>query len=73
MATSLWYQLLFFIEFASLIVSRFDFDRYGLVPRSSSRQADLILTAGTITGPSLVRLYEQMPNQKNMLWEPVQL
>ncbi|KAF3608562.1 hypothetical protein DY000_02048320, partial [Brassica cretica] len=26
--------------------SRFDFDRYGLVPRSSPRQADLILTAG---------------------------
>ena len=31
-----------FIEFASLIGSRFDFDRYGLVPRSSPRQADLI-------------------------------
>ncbi|CAL9085381.1 unnamed protein product [Musa textilis] len=29
-----------FIEFASLIGSRFDFDRYGLVPRSSPRQAD---------------------------------
>ncbi|KAJ6792139.1 NADH dehydrogenase subunit K [Iris pallida] len=38
-----------FIEFASLIGSRFDFDRYGLVPRSSPRQADLILTAGTVT------------------------
>ncbi|CAN4085276.1 unnamed protein product [Withania somnifera] len=36
-----------FIEFASLIGSRFDFDRYGLVPRSSPRQADLILIAGT--------------------------
>lgn len=38
-----------FIEFASLIGSRFDFDRYGLVPRASPRQADLILTAGTVT------------------------
>ena len=56
-----------FIEFASLIGSRFDFDRYGLVPRSSPRQADLILTAGTVTmkmAPSLVRLYEQMPEPK---------
>nr|YP_011028021.1 NADH-plastoquinone oxidoreductase subunit K [Epidendrum ciliare]WNS59432.1 NADH-plastoquinone oxidoreductase subunit K [Epidendrum ciliare] len=47
-----------FIEFASLIGSRFDFDRYGLVPRSSPRQADLMLTAGTVTmkmAPSLVR------------------
>lgn len=56
-----------FIEFASLIGSRFDFDRYGLVPRSSPRQADLIITAGTVTmkmAPSLVRLYEQMPEPK---------
>ncbi|KAF1876960.1 hypothetical protein Lal_00033885 [Lupinus albus] len=47
--------------------SRFDFDRYGLVPRSSPRQAKLILIAGTVTmkmAPSLVRLYEQMPTPK---------
>ena len=59
-----------FIEFASLISSRFDFDRYGLVPRSSPRQADLILTAGTVTmkmAPSLVRLYEQMPEPKYVI------
>nr|YP_009670974.1 NADH-plastoquinone oxidoreductase subunit K [Passiflora arbelaezii]QCX30272.1 NADH-plastoquinone oxidoreductase subunit K [Passiflora arbelaezii] len=59
-----------FIEFASLIGSRFDFDRYGLVPRSSPRQADLLLTAGTVTmkmAPSLVRLYEQMPEPKYVI------
>ncbi|KAL5581353.1 hypothetical protein UlMin_013795 [Ulmus minor] len=59
-----------FIEFASLIGSRFDFDRYGLVPRSSPRQSDLILTAGTVTmkmAPSLVRLYEQMPESKYVI------
>nr|YP_010502970.1 hypothetical protein OF298_mgp11 [Psychotria viridis]UXD78747.1 hypothetical protein [Psychotria viridis]UXD78789.1 hypothetical protein [Psychotria viridis] len=59
-----------FIEFASLIGSRFDLDRYGLVPRSSPRQADLILTAGTVTmkmAPSLVRLYEQMPEPKYVI------
>lgn len=59
-----------FIEFASLIGSRFDFDRYGLVPRSSPRQADLIVTAGTVTmkmAPSLVRLYEQMPDPKYVI------
>ena len=59
-----------FIEFAALIGARFDFDRYGLVPRSSPRQADLIITAGTVTmkmAPSLVRLYEQMPEPKYVI------
>jgi NAD(P)H-quinone oxidoreductase subunit K len=59
-----------FIEFAALIGSRFDFDRFGLVPRSSPRQADLLITAGTVTmkmGPALVRLYEQMPEPKYVI------
>ena len=59
-----------FIEFAAMIGSRFDFDRFGLVPRSSPRQADLIITAGTITmkmAPALVRLYEQMPEPKYVI------
>ncbi len=72
--SSLW-PLLFgtaccFIEFAALIGSRFDFDRFGLIPRSSPRQADLIITAGTITmkmAPALVRLYEQMPDPKYVI------
>jgi NAD(P)H-quinone oxidoreductase subunit K len=59
-----------FIEFAAMIGSRFDFDRFGLVPRSSPRQADLIITAGTVTmkmAPALVRLYEQMPEPKYVI------
>ncbi len=59
-----------FIEFAALIGSRFDFDRFGLVPRNSPRQADLIITAGTITmkmAPALVRLYEEMPEPKYVM------
>ncbi|CAD0228078.1 NADH dehydrogenase subunit K [Planktothrix agardhii CCAP 1459/11A] len=59
-----------FIEFAGLIGSRFDFDRFGLVPRSSPRQADLLITAGTITmkyAPILVRLYDQMPEPKYVI------
>lgn len=72
--SSLW-PLMFgtaccFIEFAAMIGSRFDFDRFGLVPRASPRQADLIITAGTITmkmAPALVRLYEQMPEPKYVI------
>ncbi len=59
-----------FIEFAALLGSRFDFDRFGLVPRSSPRQADLIIVAGTVTmkmAPALVRLYEEMPEPKYVI------
>ncbi len=59
-----------FIEFAAMIGSRFDFDRFGLVPRSSPRQADLLIVAGTVTmkmAPALVRLYEQMPEPKYVI------
>ncbi len=59
-----------FIEFAAMIGSRFDFDRFGLLPRSSPRQADLIITAGTVTmkmAPALVKLYHQMPAPKYVI------
>ncbi|WP_404789009.1 NADH-quinone oxidoreductase subunit NuoB [Altericista sp. CCNU0014] len=59
-----------FIEFAATLGSRFDLDRLGVFPRMSPRQADLIITAGTITmkmAPALVRLYEQMPEPKYVM------
>ena len=59
-----------FIEFAAMLGSRFDFDRFGLAPRASPRQADLIITAGTVTmkmAPALIRLYEQMPDPKYVI------
>ena len=58
-----------FIEFAALIGSRFDFDRFGLVPRSSPRQADLLIVAGTVTmkmAPALEDFMSRCRNQ-NML------
>ncbi|MEO0852409.1 MAG: NADH dehydrogenase subunit K [Cyanobacteria bacterium J06648_11] len=59
-----------FIEFAAMIGARFDFDRFGLLPRSSPRQADLIVTAGTVTmkmAPALVKLYQQMSEPKYVI------
>lgn len=59
-----------FIEFAAMIGARFDFDRFGLLPRCSPRQADLIITAGTVTmkmAPALVKLYQQMPEPKYVI------
>ncbi|WP_442932774.1 NADH-quinone oxidoreductase subunit NuoB [Microcoleus sp. herbarium13] len=59
-----------FIEFSAMLAARFDLDRWGVFPRMSPRQADLIITAGTITmkyAPVLVRLYEQMPEPKYVI------
>lgn len=59
-----------FIEFAALIGSRFDFDRYGLIPRASPRQADLIILAGTLNmkmSAATRRLYDQMPEPKYVI------
>jgi NAD(P)H-quinone oxidoreductase subunit K len=59
-----------FIEFAAMIGSRFDFDRFGLIPRASPRQADLIILAGTLNmkmSQPTMRLYEQMPEPKYVI------
>lgn len=49
---------------------RFDFDRFGIIPRFSPRQADVMIVAGTLTkkmAPSLKRLYDQMPEPKYVI------
>ncbi|MGL5875523.1 MAG: NADH-quinone oxidoreductase subunit NuoB [Xenococcaceae cyanobacterium] len=59
-----------FIEFAALIGSRFDFDRFGLIPRASPRQADLLILAGTLNvkmAQPTMRLYAQMPEPKYVI------
>jgi len=48
-------------------VSRYDFDRFGVIFRASPRQADLLIVAGTLTNkmaPALRRLYDQMLDPK---------
>ncbi len=49
---------------------RADLDRFGVVPRSSPRQADLMIVAGTLTYKMAERcrlLYEQMPEPKYVI------
>ncbi len=50
---------------------RYDVMRFGVIPLPASpRQADLLVVSGTITdkmGPSIKRLYEQMPDPKYVI------
>ena len=48
-------------------VSRYDFDRFGVIFRASPRQSDLMIVSGTVTNkmaPALYRLYNQLTNPK---------
>jgi len=55
------------VEMMHATVSRYDFDRFGVIFRATPRQADLIIVAGTLTykmAPALRRIYEQVSNPK---------
>jgi len=55
-------------ELIATAASRFDISRFGMeIIRGSPRQADLMITAGTLTwkmAPQVRRIYDQMPEPK---------
>ncbi len=55
-------------EFMAIAFNRWDFARFGMeVVRASPRQADLMITAGTLTwkmAPQIKRIYDQMAEPK---------
>ena len=58
------------IEMMATSASHYDFDRFGVIPRASPRQADVILISGTVTfkmAQRIKRLYEQMPEPKYII------
>ena len=59
------------IEMIATSAAKYDISRFGSeVFRATPRQADLMITAGTVThrmAPALVKLYEQMPEPKYVL------
>ncbi|MEE8400559.1 MAG: NADH-quinone oxidoreductase subunit B family protein [Candidatus Hydrothermarchaeaceae archaeon] len=59
------------IEMIAAGASRFDLnERFGMLPRASPRQSDLMIVAGTVTdkmAPNVKRLYDQMPDPKYVI------
>jgi len=55
-------------EFIAMMASRWDLSRFGMeILRASPRQADLMITAGTLTwkmAPNIRRIYQQMAEPK---------
>jgi len=58
------------IEMMAAAAARYDWDRFGIIPRGSPRQSDLMIVAGTVTAkmaPVVRRLYDQMAEPKYVL------
>ena len=58
------------IEMMASYASTYDLERFGVFPRASARQADVIIIAGTVTfkmAERIKRLYEQMPEPKYVI------
>lgn len=58
------------IEVMAAGSSRYDFDRYGIIPRATPRQADLLVIAGPVVKkmvPVIRELYAQMAEPKYVI------
>lgn len=55
------------VEMIHAYMSRYDLDRFGMIPRPSPRQSDVMIVAGTLCNkmaPALRRVYDQMPEPR---------
>ncbi|MFT5886486.1 MAG: NADH-quinone oxidoreductase subunit B [Arcticibacterium sp.] len=58
------------IEMMASMASNYDLERFGIFPRNSPRQSDLIIISGTVTfkmADRIKRLYEQMADPKYVI------
>ena len=63
---SLW-PMTFGLACCGVEMSRYDLDRYGVIPRASPRQSDVMIVAGTLCNkmaPALRKVYDQMPEPR---------
>ncbi len=58
------------VEMMQASMPRYDMERFGMAPRASPRQSDLMIVAGTLTNkmaPALRKVYDQMPEPRYVL------
>ncbi|MDX2128398.1 MAG: NADH-quinone oxidoreductase subunit NuoB [Chloroherpetonaceae bacterium] len=58
------------IEMMATNASNYDLERFGIFPRTSPRQSDVMIVAGTVTfkmADRIRRLYEQMPEPRYVI------
>ncbi|TDR73807.1 NuoB/complex I 20 kDa subunit family protein [Paludibacterium purpuratum] len=73
-SNSLWYLTFGLaccaVEMMSAAAARYDMDRFGMVPRATPRQADLMIVSGTLTNkmaPAIRKVYDQMAEPRYVL------
>ncbi len=58
------------IEMMHMSMPRYDAERFGIAPRASPRQSDVMIVAGTLTNkmaPALRKVYDQMPEPRYVI------
>jgi NADH-quinone oxidoreductase subunit B len=58
------------VEMIHTSMSRYDSERFGVAPRASPRQSDIMIVAGTLTNkmaPALRKVYDQMPEPRYVI------
>jgi len=58
------------VEMIQASMPRYDLERFGMAPRASPRQSDLMIVAGTLTNkmaPALRKLYDQMAEPRYVI------
>jgi NADH-quinone oxidoreductase B subunit len=58
------------IEMMGAYASSYDLDRFGVLPRATPRQSDVIIISGTVTfkmADRIKRLYDQMPQPRYVI------
>ena len=58
------------VEMIHVNMPRYDLERFGVAPRASPRQSDVMIVAGTLCNkmaPALRRVYDQMPEPRYVI------